>query len=63
MSEVEPGGMQFALVVLVFALPWLFVGAIVGAVVWHVVLRKRWWVGALAGAGLGAVTGFFAFLP
>ncbi|WP_436640611.1 hypothetical protein [Microbaculum sp. FT89] len=63
MSEIEPGGLQFALVALVFGLPWLLGGAVAGAVLWHTTWRRRWWLGALVGAFLGATTGFFAMMP
>ena len=54
---------ELALIVLVFAAPWLLGGAIIGAVVWHLTYRRRWWIGALIGAALGAATGFFAMMP
>jgi hypothetical protein len=44
-------------------LPWLLGGAIVGALAFQLIWRRRWWLGALAGAALGATTGFFGMMP
>jgi hypothetical protein len=60
---LEHSPVELALIVLIFALPWMLGGAVIGVLLWRVVARKRWWIGALAGAGLGAVTGFFGMMP
>ncbi len=65
MSDIGYGvsGAELALVVLVFASPWLLGGAVIGALVWHLTWRRRWWIGAIGGAVLGATTGFFGMIP
>ncbi|MEJ8572803.1 hypothetical protein [Microbaculum marinum] len=62
-NDFGVGGLELAIVVLVFSLPWLLGGAVIGALLWHRMRGGTWWVGALGGAILGAVTGFFAMMP
>lgn len=54
---------DLALTILIFASPWMLGGAVIGALMWNIVWRGRWWIGALAGAALGATTGFFGMMP
>jgi hypothetical protein len=62
-GDMGIGGFELAVIVLVFALPWMLGGAVIGAVVWHLTYRRRWWIGAVGGAALGAATGFFGMMP
>lgn len=66
MSDIGDFGvspLEFGIVVFVFAAPWLLGGAVIGAVIWHLKYRRRWWIGALAGAAIGGLTGFFGMMP
>lgn len=57
------GGLELAIAVAIFALPWMLGGAVIGAIIWQVKYRRRWWIGAIGGAALGALTGFFGMMP
>jgi len=58
MSDIAFSDLDVALILLAAVAPGLMGGALIGAVAWRGLIGKRWWIGSLLGAVIGAVVWF-----